>query len=156
MAKLFAPILAFTCDEIWQAMPHREEDDPRNILLNRMPAVKNANLTIKEGEFFVIMGLSGSGKSTLLRCINRLIEPTKGQVLIKDVYKRQVVEYDKINISPTIGREDGTFGFGFFEYDTDLSFPRRSGAFHRTRCNSADSSSERRPRVCRSGTRRRS
>ena len=27
----------------------------------------------------------------------------------------------KINISPTIGREDGTFGFGFFEYDTDLS-----------------------------------
>ena len=37
MAKLFAPILAFTCDEIWQAMPHRAEDDPRNILLNRMP-----------------------------------------------------------------------------------------------------------------------
>ena len=33
----------------------------------------------------------------------------------------EVVEYDKINISPTIGREDGTFGFGFFEYDTDLS-----------------------------------
>ena len=45
-------------------------------------AVKTANLTIKEGEFFVIMGLSGSGKSTLLRCINRLIKPTKGQVLI--------------------------------------------------------------------------
>ena len=38
MAKLFAPILAFTCDEIWQAMPHRDGDDPRNILLNRMPA----------------------------------------------------------------------------------------------------------------------
>ena len=37
LAKLFAPILAFTCDEIWQAMPHREGDDPRNILLNRMP-----------------------------------------------------------------------------------------------------------------------
>ena len=37
MAKLFAPILAFTCDEIWQAMPHRAGDDPRNILLNRMP-----------------------------------------------------------------------------------------------------------------------
>ncbi len=37
MAKLFAPILAFTCDEIWQAMPHRQCDDPRNILLNRMP-----------------------------------------------------------------------------------------------------------------------
>ena len=37
MAKLFAPILAFTCDEIWQAMPHRDSDDKRNILLNRMP-----------------------------------------------------------------------------------------------------------------------
>ncbi len=37
MAKLFAPILAFTCDEIWQEMPHREGDDGRNILLNQMP-----------------------------------------------------------------------------------------------------------------------
>ena len=37
MAKLFAPILAFTCDEIWQAMPHLESDDKRNILLNQMP-----------------------------------------------------------------------------------------------------------------------
>ena len=37
MAKLFAPILAFTCDEIWQAMPHRDGDDVRNIVLNRMP-----------------------------------------------------------------------------------------------------------------------
>ena len=38
MAKLFAPILAFTCDEIWQAMPHLASDDQRNILLNDMPA----------------------------------------------------------------------------------------------------------------------
>ena len=37
MAKLFAPILAFTCDEIWQAMPHRSTDDTRNVLLNQMP-----------------------------------------------------------------------------------------------------------------------
>nr|CBA76361.1 glycine betaine/L-proline ABC transporter, ATP-binding protein [Arsenophonus nasoniae] len=44
--------------------------------------VKNANLAIEEGEIFVIMGLSGSGKSTLVRLLNRLIEPTKGQVLI--------------------------------------------------------------------------
>ena len=36
MTKLFAPILAFTCDEIWQAMPHREGDDPRNVVLNEM------------------------------------------------------------------------------------------------------------------------
>ena len=37
MAKLFAPILAFTCDEIWIAMPHRDSDDTRNVLLNQMP-----------------------------------------------------------------------------------------------------------------------
>ena len=36
MAKLFSPILAFTCDEIWQAMPHRAGDDARNILFNDM------------------------------------------------------------------------------------------------------------------------
>ncbi len=36
MTKMFAPILAFTCDEIWQAMPHRAEDDKRNVLLNDM------------------------------------------------------------------------------------------------------------------------
>ena len=36
MTRLFAPILAFTCDEIWLAMPHREGDDPRNVVLNEM------------------------------------------------------------------------------------------------------------------------
>lgn len=44
--------------------------------------VQNANLAIEEGEIFVIMGLSGSGKSTLVRLLNRLISPTKGEVLI--------------------------------------------------------------------------
>ena len=37
MAKVFAPILVFTCDEIWQSMPHRACDDGRNVLLNQMP-----------------------------------------------------------------------------------------------------------------------
>ncbi|GGH30374.1 glycine betaine/L-proline ABC transporter ATP-binding protein [Sphingobacterium alkalisoli] len=44
--------------------------------------VNRANFEIYEGEFFVIMGLSGSGKSTLLRCLNRLIEPTAGDVYV--------------------------------------------------------------------------
>ena len=47
--------------------------------------VKNASLAIEEGEIFVIMGLSGSGKSTLVRLLNRLIEPTRGEVLIDGV-----------------------------------------------------------------------
>ena len=36
MTRMFAPILAFTCDEIWQAMPHREGDDTRNVVYNTM------------------------------------------------------------------------------------------------------------------------
>ncbi|SMO39319.1 glycine betaine/proline transport system ATP-binding protein [Saccharicrinis carchari] len=47
-------------------------------------AVRNANLSIAQGEIYVVMGLSGSGKSTLLRCINRLIEPTMGKVFVDD------------------------------------------------------------------------
>ena len=44
-------------------------------------ALTNVSFTVQPGEFLVVIGLSGSGKSTLLRCINRLIEPTKGQIL---------------------------------------------------------------------------
>lgn len=47
--------------------------------------VKDASLAIEEGEIFVIMGLSGSGKSTMVRLLNRLIEPTRGQVIIDGV-----------------------------------------------------------------------
>ena len=45
-------------------------------------AVKDVSFEVRENEIFVIMGLSGSGKSTLIRCINGLIEPTKGKVLV--------------------------------------------------------------------------
>ncbi|MFQ3545500.1 glycine betaine/L-proline ABC transporter ATP-binding protein [Halobacillus rhizosphaerae] len=44
--------------------------------------VNQASFAVKPGEFFVIMGLSGSGKSTLIRLVNRLIEPTAGEVYI--------------------------------------------------------------------------
>jgi len=46
-------------------------------------AIDNVSFTVKPGEFLAIIGLSGSGKSTLLRCINRLIEPTEGQIIWK-------------------------------------------------------------------------
>lgn len=44
-------------------------------------ALKGINLEIDKGEFVILLGLSGSGKSTLLRCINRLIEPSQGEVI---------------------------------------------------------------------------
>ncbi|MCD4802734.1 MAG: ATP-binding cassette domain-containing protein, partial [Anaerolineales bacterium] len=44
-------------------------------------ALYDVSFTVKPGEFLAVIGLSGSGKSTLLRCINRLIEPTDGQII---------------------------------------------------------------------------
>jgi phosphonate transport system ATP-binding protein len=44
-------------------------------------AIRDVSFTVQGDEFLIIIGLSGSGKSTLLRCINRLIEPTEGQVI---------------------------------------------------------------------------
>lgn len=52
-------------------------------------AVNDVSFSVRSGEIFVIMGLSGSGKSTVIRLLNRLIEPTDGQILLdgQDVSK---------------------------------------------------------------------
>lgn len=50
---------------------------------NGITALNNLSFKVKKGEFLVIIGLSGSGKSSLLRCINRLHEPTKGEVIFE-------------------------------------------------------------------------
>ena len=47
--------------------------------------LSDVSLRIEQAETFVVMGLSGSGKSTFVRCVNRLIEPTAGQVLVGGV-----------------------------------------------------------------------
>ncbi len=56
--------------------------------------VQNASFSVEPGKIFCIMGLSGSGKSTLVRHINRLLEPTSGQILIngEDVLKKSEKE----------------------------------------------------------------
>jgi glycine betaine/proline transport system ATP-binding protein len=63
--------------------------------------VIDASFSVNEGEIFVIMGLSGSGKSTLVRLLNRLIEPTAGQVLIngRDIARMDDAELRKLRRS---------------------------------------------------------
>jgi glycine betaine/proline transport system ATP-binding protein len=66
--------------------------------------VQDADFSIREGEVFVVMGLSGSGKSTLVRMLNRLIEPTRGQVLIDgdditQMRKRELIEMRRSKMS---------------------------------------------------------
>lgn len=48
-------------------------------------ALKNVSLTIGQGEIVGLIGPSGAGKSTLIRCINRLVEPSGGKILLDDV-----------------------------------------------------------------------
>jgi phosphonate transport system ATP-binding protein len=50
---------------------------------NGTQALKGISFDVQKGEFLVIIGLSGSGKSTLLRCINRLHDPTSGEIIFK-------------------------------------------------------------------------
>ncbi|MHC4605211.1 MAG: ATP-binding cassette domain-containing protein [Planctomycetota bacterium] len=46
-------------------------------------ALKDITFSVTEGEFIVILGRSGAGKSTLMRCINRLVEPTAGEIVFQ-------------------------------------------------------------------------
>lgn len=68
-----------------QALKMIENQQSKKEILAKTGAtvgVYDASFEVKEGEIFVIMGLSGSGKSTLIRLLNRLIEPTNGQIYI--------------------------------------------------------------------------
>jgi phosphonate transport system ATP-binding protein len=61
-------------------------------------ALRDVTFEVPEGAFMVVIGLSGSGKSTLLRCINRLIEPTRGRIIwngtdITQLQGRELLRY---------------------------------------------------------------
>ena len=66
----------------------KSKDDIMQDLGNAV-ALEDVTLSIEKGKTFVVMGLSGSGKSTLVRCINRLFDPTSGEILLegKDILK---------------------------------------------------------------------
>ena len=57
----------------------------------------NVSIQIEEGEIFVVMGLSGSGKSTLIRHVNRLIDPTAGEIIV-DSQNVMDLEKNDLNI----------------------------------------------------------
>ena len=56
---------------------------------NGVQALKGVSFDVKRGEFLVVIGLSGSGKSTLLRCINRLHQPSSGEILFNGKEARE-------------------------------------------------------------------
>jgi len=77
----------------------------------------NVSLSVKKGEIFVCMGLSGSGKSTLIRHINRLIDPTSGQVTVDGVDvlsldDKEILDFRKKTMSMVFQR------FGLFPHKT--------------------------------------
>ena len=77
----------------------------------------NVSLKIEEGETFVCMGLSGSGKSTLIRHLNRLIDPTEGEILVEgtnvmSLNKEQLIDFRRNKMSMVFQR------FGLFPHKT--------------------------------------
>ncbi len=61
-------------------------------------AVRDVSFEVNKGETFVVMGLSGSGKSTLLRCLPRLIDPTRGAIVINGQDTAKINENDLRNL----------------------------------------------------------
>lgn len=73
--------------KVQPALAMMAEGKPKTEILKKTGAtvgVYDASFEVEEGEIFVIMGLSGSGKSTLIRLLNRLIDPTSGEIAIDD------------------------------------------------------------------------
>src|SRR5256885_3145843 len=77
---------------------HLVKDYPGNVR-----GLDDVSLRVPDGEFVVLIGLSGSGKSTLLRCINRLIEPTSGRIMLDDVDIPAAKQGDLRSIRRNIG-----------------------------------------------------
>lgn len=82
------------CRDLWKIYGQRSDEAMKAVLaeglskeevrdrFNCVLGVRDASFSVKKGEIFCIMGLSGSGKSTLVRHVNRLIEPTAGEIHI--------------------------------------------------------------------------
>ncbi|MEC4815742.1 MAG: ATP-binding cassette domain-containing protein [Scytonema sp. PMC 1069.18] len=83
----------------------------RNVTFSRQnrPLVSNLNFTIHQGEALILLGRSGSGKTTTLKLINRLLTPTKGEVLFNNI---STTQWNEIKLRRNIGyviQETGLF-----------------------------------------------
>ena len=80
-----------------------------NYSVGDLQILSDLNLQINEGEILILLGESGCGKTTTLKLINRLIEPTSGEVLVEG---KSTKDWDAINLRRKIGyvlQEGGLF-----------------------------------------------
>ena len=88
--------------------------------INGRVLISGLNLSVRPGETLVLLGRSGGGKTTALKLINRLLEPTSGQVLIQD---RATTDWDPIRLRRSIGyviQETGLFPHFTVEHNVGL------------------------------------
>lgn len=100
LSKVYGEVKPYTRELLTQGLDSEQVKNKTGQLVS----LNNINLTIKPGEFHVVMGLSGSGKSTLLRHLNGLLMPTLGSVLIdgEDITRlntRQLRQFRQIKCS---------------------------------------------------------
>ena len=98
--KIFGDDAASAMELVRNGMGKDELLEKSNCVLG----LNNINLDINKGEIQVVMGLSGSGKSTLIRHLNRLIEPTSGEIFINDenileLSTKELVQFRQSNMS---------------------------------------------------------
>ncbi|CAM3331763.1 glycine betaine/proline transport system ATP-binding protein [Paracoccus aminovorans] len=116
MAHDEATDVLIDCRSVWKVFGDRSGEAIRAIAerglgkqevlreYNCVVGVSEASIQVRRGEIFCIMGLSGSGKSTLIRLLNRLIEPSLGQVLVKG---RDIAAMDAAALRDTRARHIG-------------------------------------------------
>ena len=107
------------CRDLWKIYGKRSDEAMAAVLAEGLSkeevrdrfdcvlGVRDASFSVKKGEIFCIMGLSGSGKSTLVRHVNRLIEPTAGEIHVAGQ------RVDKMGETELLGLRSKTIGMVF-------------------------------------------
>ena len=67
---------------------------------NEEVILKNVGLTLRKGEILGILGSNGSGKTTFMRCLNRLLTPSQGEIILDD---KAITEYSRKELATRVG-----------------------------------------------------